>query len=189
MASRRPAKQNSFSPEKAIAAVGYLAENTGESMYPLMKMMYLADRLHLWRYGRLIAGDTYSAMKEGPVPSVTYDLLKHVRGEQKNVPGVALAERTFAYGPNHKVSLKMAPDYGELSASDVECLAEVVNLLKKHGSVSIRDMSHDTAWEKSRAGLSKFLRACNMSIEDIAAQSDDGADLLEYLRDPQPGSA
>lgn len=178
-----------FQPEKAIAAIGYLIDKTGEGLYPLMKMMYLADRLHLWRYGRLIAGDTYSAMEKGPVPSGTYDLLKHVRGETKAMPGAELAVQAFAYGDGHAIKLRQPPDVDELSESDVDCLAEIVSLLKTHGSASIRDMSHDAAWMETRKGVLGIRRTRPMSLEAIAAQADNGAALVAHLRDPMPGSA
>ena len=37
----------------------------------LLKMIYMADRYHLRRFGRLISGDTYYAMRLGPVPSIS----------------------------------------------------------------------------------------------------------------------
>jgi uncharacterized phage-associated protein len=40
--------------------------------------MYFADRKHLEKYGRFICGDSYVAMKHGPVPSEIYDILKAV---------------------------------------------------------------------------------------------------------------
>ena len=41
--------------------------------------MFLAEKYHLVRYGRPITGDRYDAMKDGPVPSFTYDLFKKHR--------------------------------------------------------------------------------------------------------------
>jgi len=44
----------------------------------LLKMLYFADRYHLRHFGCLASGDTYFAMKLGPVASTTYDVLKKV---------------------------------------------------------------------------------------------------------------
>ncbi|MDR0306100.1 MAG: SocA family protein [Chitinispirillales bacterium] len=42
----------------------------------LLKMIFTADRYHLRHYGLLATGDSYFAMKLGPVASATYDILK-----------------------------------------------------------------------------------------------------------------
>lgn len=39
-------------------------------------ILYLADKTSLEKYGRFIFGESYYAMKEGPTPSYTYNLLK-----------------------------------------------------------------------------------------------------------------
>lgn len=179
----------SFQPDKAIAAIGYLIDRTHETLYPLMKMMYLADRLHLRRYGRFISGDTYTAMSEGPVPSITYDLMKHVRGDRKYVPGTDRAEAAFSYVHPYVFTLRSEPAYDELSASDIECLGEVVSLLNSFGCQSIVNMSHDEAWANKRKGLRAFMRTCDMSIEDIASHQENAEVLLAHLRDTHPGSA
>jgi hypothetical protein len=41
-----------------------------------LKLIFLADRYHLCRYGRLITNDSYVAMKHGPVPSATRDIVE-----------------------------------------------------------------------------------------------------------------
>ena len=110
-------KSATFQPQKAVAAAAFLIEKTGQSLYTLMKMLYLADRLHLSRHGRFIAGDNYTAMRQGPVPSITYDLFKHVRGERKTVPGTELAERSFEYVGEHNFRLRQEPHLDELSES------------------------------------------------------------------------
>lgn len=67
--------------ERILAAVSYviyIAERNGQrfTQYDVVKTLFLADRNHLNRFGRLITTDTYVAMIHGPVPSISYDLLK-----------------------------------------------------------------------------------------------------------------
>lgn len=38
-----------------------------------MKLLWLSDRVHLNKYGRLILKDNYKALPHGPVPSATMD--------------------------------------------------------------------------------------------------------------------
>jgi len=180
--------KSQFDPAKAVAAVGYLVSATHETLYPLMKMMYLADKLHLERYGRFIAGDSYAAMRKGPVPSATYDLMKCARGECVDVEGGELAKRAFEYRDDHEVRNRVEPDLSELSPSDVDCLNEVIRLHEKFGKWAIRDMSHDEAWKKSRSWI-RFGSSTSMPIETIAESLTDGSEVLEHLRDSHPGSA
>lgn len=179
--------RNQFDVGKAIAAVGFLVEKTGATMYSLMKMMYLADKVHLERYGRFIAGDNYVAMKQGPVPSCTYNMIKHVRGENCG-PGFELAKQYFAYGSNHEVKLKAQPDYDELSGSDIECLEWIAGVYNDVGHWMVRDMSHDEVWKSvwTRWRLAKSLP---IDIEVIASQFDGKEHLIAHLRDSTPGEA
>lgn len=178
-----------FDATKAVAATAYLVEHTGESLYIVMKMMYLADKLHLERYGRFIAGDTYAAMKKGPVPSSTYDLFKHVRGECGPIPGGELARSVFEYGQGHALRVLQRPDYDELSESDIECLEATIGVWRNLGKWAVRDLSHDDAWGVSRDRLPEHANSGPMFIEDIASQFDDDGLVLRHVQDPHPGQA
>lgn len=186
--SGRRTIESQFDVDKAIAAVGYLVEKTGATMYSIMKMMYLADKIHLERYGRFIAGDNYVAMSQGPVPSCTYNMIKHVRGEALMRPGDERACAYFSYAPDHQIALRQPPDVDELSNSDVQCLEEVATIYRKVGPWAVRDLSHDDAWE-SAWGSSIFRRAKAMSAEQIARQFENAGSLIEHMQDRSPGSA
>ena len=187
MSGRNSRKQAAFDIRKATAATALLVAETGESMYPVMKMLYLADKLHLERYGRFIAGDTYSAMEKGPVPSQTYDLVKHLQGRQ-SVEEAELFDQYLAYGENHQLTLKQSPDLDELSDSEVECLREVVEIYKRLGKWAVRDLSHDEAWKKAW-GSRYFAKSIPMGMAAIAEGFRNADLLLEHLRDPEPGAA
>ncbi|MBO9766534.1 SocA family protein [Xanthomonas phaseoli pv. dieffenbachiae] len=183
--------RGSFDVQKAIAAIGYLVEQTGESMYSLMKMMYLADKIHLERFGRFIAGDSYVAMEQGPVPSHAYNLVKCVRGD---VQDAALSEacRYFEYTRStHELKMKIQPDYDELSGSDVDCLGEVVGIYQRLGKWAVRDLSHDDAWAKTwqRKKGGRLVKATEMPMQVIAEQYDEAEKVLKHLKDSAPGEA
>lgn len=169
-----------FKVEKAVAAIAYLASRTGESMYPVLKMLYLADKCHLERYGRFIVGDHYVAMGQGPVPSITYDMLKFVRGERSFFDGGEVAKSAFALDrQTHQFSLHGHPTFDALSESDIECLEEVVAVCKEKGTRFIRDASHDDAWKATT-------RNGDMAVEAIAAQFADGPALVQHLVNRHP---
>lgn len=67
-----------FSYKKATQALNFFASKSGGEIDTLMaiKLVWLADRLHLRTYGRSITNDQYFAMKLGPVASSTYNIIK-----------------------------------------------------------------------------------------------------------------
>ena len=61
-----------------VQAVHYLLNQLGATdKLKLVKLLFLADKLHLIRYGRTITGDTFYAMRKGPVGSVLSDVLTY----------------------------------------------------------------------------------------------------------------
>lgn len=75
-----------FYKEKAIAALLYVTQtliknNKRPDFHKVFKIFYFADQMHLTKYGRPITGDHYIAMRNGPVPSRLYDMLKSLKCE------------------------------------------------------------------------------------------------------------
>lgn len=59
-----------------IQAIYYvLSKLTTADKLKLVKMIYLADKYHLVKYGRTVTGDNYFAMEYGPVGSTLKDVL------------------------------------------------------------------------------------------------------------------
>ena len=75
---------------KIVQSLSYLAGKSGGGLNRLhaFKMLFLADRDHLRRCGCLITGDSYVAMKYGPLPVAAERLVK-----AKRAP---VAEREYA---------------------------------------------------------------------------------------------
>jgi uncharacterized phage-associated protein len=128
--------------EAALFAVSRI---TNPTLHSVSKVLYHADKMHLSRYGRPISGDRYIAMKHGPVPSATYDILKTLRGDST----FPLPERARgAFGvETYCVRALRAADESVLSASEMECLAASA---EAHGAKSFAQRSaesHGPAWE------------------------------------------
>ncbi|MCR6624821.1 MAG: Panacea domain-containing protein [Pseudoxanthomonas sp.] len=188
--SGRQANRAAFEVDKAIAATALLVQETNESLYPIMKMMYLADKLHLEKFGRFIAGEQYCAMEKGPVPSFTYSMLKHVRGDDSSDKDFLRAREFFVYHANHLIELKKAPDLEELSESEINSLRAVIDTYKRVGKWAIRDMSHDSAWKDAWTFISRlFKKSARMSKESIAQEFDNADEIIQHLRDDNPGEA
>lgn len=69
-----------FNFEKTVQVFAYLLKKTGpirtDSYVRLLKLAYMADRESLNRRGFTITGDRVFAMKNGPVLTRTYDLIR-----------------------------------------------------------------------------------------------------------------
>jgi len=114
-----------FEPEKALVATAYLANRSGETMYTILKMVYVADCIHLERYGRPITGDRFIAMKEGACPSKIYDSMKVLRGDA-NHNYLPESEHYLEVDPTtYDVVVKDMPSLDALSASEIECLDNI----------------------------------------------------------------
>ena len=151
-------------------------------LHNIAKIFYFADKRHLREYGRLICGDSYVAMKYGPVPSAIYGMLKAVRDDARDrwTPprAVKLAGDALAVSGCRVEPLREA-DLMELSDSDVECLQWAV---KKYGRLLFNDLtdaSHDRAWKNTPQNTA-------ISLETMTTGYKGRGMLLNYLRNPAP---
>ena len=175
-----------FNLEKAIEAILYIIENgTENTLHHISKVMYFADKEHIEKYGRFICGDSYVAMKHGPVPSGIYDILKTVRGDFIfNLPDALLQDlhATLEIVDKYRVNNLRTVNLDFFSESDLECLD---NSIQRYGHLSfdeLTELSHDSAWDNTNTN--DF-----MELEDIISTIDNSEDLLEHLYDPHPGEA
>jgi len=69
-----------------VQSLYYLAaKNSGEmDKLAAIKLIFFADRYHLRKYARMVTRDDYFAMKHGPVPSMTFDVLNGVLSSERN---------------------------------------------------------------------------------------------------------
>jgi uncharacterized phage-associated protein len=114
--------------EKATQALNFFARAEGGTIDKMnaLKLLFFADRYHLRQYGRPLSRDSYVAMRNGPVASVAYDLLKRQRswvGDQ----ACEFAHRFLrpipdARGVVFKFASSALPDLDVFSASDLEAL-------------------------------------------------------------------
>jgi len=167
-----------FDPEKALQAILFVAKNLpGATFHQISKIIYFADKDHLQKYGRLICGDTYVAMKHGPVPSGIYDMLKAVRGDGFSECQDKAQEAIEVQGA-HTVVPKVEPDMDAFSQSDIECLTASIKQYGRLTFSQLADLSHDEAWKGADENDI-------IDVEQIIATLPDGSALLEHLQEQQ----
>ena len=173
-------QNTSFDSEKAIAAIAYVTSKMPEenrTIYFVLKMFYFADKYHLERYGRQIINDTYAAMKDGPVSSSAYDIVKHVRGDGRYI-GAEHAVNVFGVNGRNIWNIS-DPEMDLLSDSEIECLDDSIQNFGHKSFTWIRDFTHDGAWEAADENG-------KMNLFDIARLLPNSDELVEHLTNPYP---
>jgi uncharacterized phage-associated protein len=163
MASNQSPLTFRFSLEKFTNALAYFASRGVNDLTKLkaVKLLYLADRYHLFRYGRPIVGDRYVAMDLGPVPEDAFQLISRViePAEVDDPQRTRALERLEVYrGFMRQYSYpvlraRTAPDLSVFSESEIEALDATI---REHGSQPARtlvDLTHEhRAYKRANAG-------------------------------------
>lgn len=183
--SKRPASYKSramthrLDPTKALEALLYVAPRVDGDLYTTLKALYIADKLHLERYGRQIYGDSYRAMDHGPTGSTAYDTMQDIRDRRRFRQGVAEADKAMRVSGDNKVTVLREASTYELSKSDIRALDAAIDKVSGRSFGEVRAEVHDSAWRSSK-------RNQWMSLESIAGTLKNGSDLVEYLRERIP---
>ena len=167
-----------FEFEKFSAAVQHIAGKGVPYLtyYKICKLLFLADKYHLVRYGRPITGDVYCALPYGPVPSEALDILKAlVMGDYeddervKDMASKFVIDRRFRYP---QFSTTDASGLAALSKSDTMALDEVVKKFGKMNFDQLKSTTHAVyAYKKTRSN-----RTHQMRYEDFFSEDPDAID-------------
>ena len=142
----------------------------------LMKLMYLADRLSLKKWGHPIVGGHYSSLENGPVISDAYDATKS--GSDWSIS----LERNI-----NEMSVRVRPQLAELSKEDI-CLIDETHKtyrpmdlwqLVKH-THSLQEWDKKVGKSSSRIDTAKLLHILGKSerqIEEIKREESAAASL------------
>jgi uncharacterized phage-associated protein len=140
--------------------------------HKIFKILYFADQKHLIKYGNPILDDTYVAMKNGPVPSETYDLLKNFRKKTYS----KILEPYFNLLSHYVIESKQEPDLDELSESEMICIEEAIQENGKLDYEMLTKKSHDEAWNNTRKNT-------QIDIIDIAKAGGADEEMIKYTRE------
>ncbi|MEN8265030.1 MAG: Panacea domain-containing protein [Nitrospirota bacterium] len=109
----------------------------------LVKLIYLADKYHLIRYGRTITNDDYYAMEHGPVGTTVKEVLNF---DEFNMSRKALKYASSLIekidNNNFKAKANAKNDFDMLSDSDKEALDFVIEKFGKMRQWELRDYTH-----------------------------------------------
>jgi len=163
--------------DKLIQAVLWLLYHNNETMdkIKLIKLFFLADRAHLAKYGRPIAGGNYYNMDHGPVLSQLKDILDYQYDNQAG---------PFTLTKEHLIIAKEKPDDSTLSESDLKILDFIYRKYGHHPGWKLVDYTHKLQayqdYEPSRGGRKDLPYEAFFLDLDQASQQ-----MLDLIRDHQ----
>jgi uncharacterized phage-associated protein len=127
-----------FSEEKVTHMASYLLiKRRGRMSYmKLLKLLYLAEREALIKWGDSMSGDKFVSMPRGPVMSSTYDL---IQGGGRLWGNFITSEANYEVSLNEKV---LEDDLDELSLSETKILDKIFEEFGAMGRWEIVDYTH-----------------------------------------------
>ncbi len=159
----------SFDHKKATQVLNYFALKSGGKINKMkaLKLVFLADRYHLRKYGRLVTNDCYVAMKLGPIPSNIMDIAKVNKYLNKTFKNYALKYISISNDDERIVSIKAA-DNIYFSDSDVEALDFAWDTFGHLDQWGISDFTHNyPEWEKHQDSINSGTKVKDIILEDF----------------------
>lgn len=165
-----------FNAEKAVEVILYIISKGCCNMYNILKVIYFADKERLSMVGSTMFKESYKAMRAGPVPCGSYDMLKDVRDCRHHRYDVALP---FAFDGDdtNMVYAQREPEMGLLSRVDIKCLD---NAIAKYGSMpydNLRNISHEQG-DYNAVGLNEWIPFDAL----VASVDDEKGTIKSYLQ-------
>jgi uncharacterized phage-associated protein len=139
----------SFAYRKSVQVLNYFAEREGGTIETIkaLKLLWLADRLHLRTYARTICGDNYYAMEKGVVASLAKDLAQ-------NTDFLEPAQKIYSNAylethDNRNYASVQATDNALFSETDLDILSKIYTEFGDLDSEQLSELSHKyPEWKK-----------------------------------------
>lgn len=162
-----------------LNSIAYIANRFQErsvDFHKLSKVFYFAEQKHLVKYGSKLIDDSFVAMKNGPVPSAVYDLLKGL----KKYPNLYPSELkdAFTIGNDYMVTSLIEPDMDWLSDSEVKCIEEAIREIGNLNFFDLSDKSHDIAWTNAW----NHKQNSQIDLENIAIAGGANEETIAYIK-------
>ncbi|MFN8318439.1 MAG: Panacea domain-containing protein [Saprospiraceae bacterium] len=160
-----------FDFHKSVQCLVYIAQQLGVdevNKMKTLKLIWLADRIHLLKYGRPITCASYLAMKNGPVASEIRDILE-LNSAFSDQRRSYINEFILTVPKSYNYSVTGSIDLDEFSDSDLDCLDIILAHFGKLDEFQLSDLSHEyPEWAKFEAQLEAGeIKAHKMDLMDF----------------------
>ncbi len=166
--------------KKATQAINFFIRKSPDEKLDklkLIKLVYLADRYHIRKYGRPVVGDMYVAMKLGPVASTVKDITEE--SSFLEVETKSYAREYIIPSSENLVFSHKETDMKVFSKSDIEALEFSCSNFMNIDSLKLSDFTHDfPEWLKHKPVLDARGGIAYMEYEDFFENSNTNADKL-----------
>ena len=164
---------------KAVEVVVWLANARPDiDIYHVVKAAFVADRLHLNRYGRPVIGDDYDADLYGPKGRCVWGLLRRdpiellaLGDNGPALPFTVLDDRKWAVVADRDANLQ------RLSGSDVACLQQALDEVGDLSFDYLVELTHqDPAYIAANGGRMLYENLLNRDDPQFLDKAHDLAD-------------
>lgn len=181
------------SPEqinKIKAVVLYILQHFKDGMdyIKLFKIMYFAQREYLAVNGLCIVEDTFKARPKGPVPALTYKVIK--LAENRQLPdgdGNDLTEflSSIKVDANQIIYAIKKPKMDYISKMEKKQIDETIAKYGQMDSDELSNLSHDEAYNKVKKLMEDDPQKDILTTIDIARAGGASKPMVDHIREMQ----
>lgn len=171
---------------KIKAVVLYILQHfkNGVDYITLFKIMYFAQREYLATYGLTIVEDTFKARQLGPVPSLTYKIVKMAENEDKSTDLDDFIS-SIHVDENQKVYATKVPNMDYIAEAEKEEIDKTVAKYKDLDSLELSELSHDSAYDAVCKRMKDDPQQDVLTLIDIARAGGASDAMIDYIREGQ----
>lgn len=149
-------------------------ENRPPTQFDIAKTVFLADYRHLKNYGRPITFDNFHAMKHGPVPSCTYDMLQpSFQWASLGLTKAPWSTKAGIGSTRRYVRPSRSANRSKLSESDIAALEQAFSDVKAMGFTKTSDVTHKLQAYKEAWASRGDAKAKPMDLRVLLPEFDD----------------
>lgn len=153
--------------KKIVQVINYFARKMSDgtiSKLDMLKLVFLADRYHMRKFGTMITKDTYWAMDLGPVPSSTKKIAEHnFRGFEQIKD---YSDNFLVTKDKDHVSSKRPFDRAEFCNSEMEALDRALDVFLQEDDI-VKYTHRFPEWKKFQNSLRKGSKREKMDLLDF----------------------
>lgn len=175
---------------KIQAVVLYILQHfkDGVDYIKLFKMMYFAQREYLAVNGLCIVEDTFKARPKGPVPALTYKVVKLAENRQKHEgDGNDLTEflSSIEVDAGQIIHALKKPNMDYISKMEKKQIDETIAKYGEMDSDELSKLSHDKAYNKVKKQMEDDPQKDVLTTIDIARAGGASKPMVDHIREMQ----
>ena len=139
----------SYDINRIVDILAFLAKNDQDlTKLRINKLLFLIDKLHLRKYGRLVLGDVHLKLPLGPVAQITNNIISDfIENEDSYSGGLKECFKVNRKRKYENIILMHDCNFESLSESEIETIKEVLAKYGKLPTSKLVDITHkDIAW-------------------------------------------